>query len=189
MTCRAPVGEDELIAQARSGSAAAFEALITRHADRVRAGLLRSGVDRAEAQEVMQETFLRAWRSLDRYESRSSFFTWIYRIALNEANRRLARRAPRATSLSGELGLRVDIADRRPGPAAEAETGDLRTALEAALAQLPSELRLAVFLRDFEGLSVRDAAGMLAISEGAFKSRLHRGRTALRELLRPWRQV
>ena len=180
------MGEDELIAYARAGSAAAFEVLITRHADRLRAGLLRFGLDHAEAQEVMQETYLRVWRSLDRYERRSSFFTWMYRIALNEANRRVARRGPSAAPLCA-AGPTAQIADVRPGPASEAETGELRRALEEALAQLSPELRVAVFLRDFQGLSVREAAATLAISEAAFKSRLHRGRAALRALLEPRR--
>lgn len=178
-------GDETLVERARAGDMAAFEALVMRHADRLFASLRRFGLDHDDAQEVAQETFLRAWRSLGRFESRSSFFTWLYRIGFNEAQRRLARHPPAGALVSSELQPVDEVADRRPGPAARAETEALRTALVQALRELPVDLRAPVVLRDIEGVSTRQAAAILDLGEAAFKSRLHRGRMALRGLLAP----
>jgi len=78
------------------------------------------------------------------------------------------------------------VADNRPGPATCAETDELQATLGRALRELPFDLRAPVVLRDVEGLSTRQAAAILELGEAAFKSRLHRGRMALRELLAPW---
>jgi RNA polymerase sigma-70 factor, ECF subfamily len=180
------LSEETLVARAASGDMPAFEELVMRHADRLFASLRRFGLDDAEAQEVAQETFLRAWRSLPRFERRSRFFTWLYRIGFNETQRRLARRPAAATVLSTEERPLEELADGRPGPAEQAENEELRIVLERALSELPADLRAPVVLRDIEGLSTRDAASVLELSEPAFKSRLHRGRMALRGPLRPW---
>jgi RNA polymerase sigma-70 factor, ECF subfamily len=181
-----PASDQTLVRRARDGDMAAFEELVMRHADRLFASLRRFGLDDAEAQEVAQETFLRAWRGLVGFEERSSFFTWLYRIGFNEAQRRLARRPAAGGVVSSELHPVEGIEDSRPGPSASAETEELRAALAKALRELPAELRAPVVLRDVEGLSTRQSAAILELGEAAFKSRLHRGRMALRGLLAPW---
>lgn len=180
------LSEDTLVERAAGGDMAAFEELLMRHADRLFASLRRFGLDDAEAQEVAQDTFLRAWRSLPRFERRSRFFTWLYRIGFNEAQRRLARRPARGAVVSTEEQPLDELADDRAGPAEQAENQELRTALERALGELPVDLRAPVVLRDIEGLSTAEAASVLKLGEAAFKSRLHRGRMALRGLLPPW---
>jgi RNA polymerase sigma-70 factor (ECF subfamily) len=182
----AELSEETLIARAAGGDMAAFEELVMRNADRLFASLRRFGLDDAEAQEVAQETFLRAWRSLPRFEGRSRFFTWLYRIGFNEAQRRLARRPAAGVVVSTEERPLDELADGRPGPTEQAEREELRAALRRALGELPVDLRAPVVLRDIEGLSTREAAAVLDLGEPAFKSRLHRGRMALRSLLTPW---
>ncbi len=177
--------DQTLVERAAAGDMAAFEELVMRHADRLFASLRRFGLDDGEAQEVAQETFLRAWRSLPRFEQRSRFFTWLYRIGFNEAQRRLSRRPASGAVVSTDERPLDELADGRPGPAARAESKELRTALVRALGELPVDLRAPVVLRDVEGLSTHDAAAVLALGEPAFKSRLHRGRMALRGLLTP----
>jgi RNA polymerase sigma-70 factor, ECF subfamily len=177
--------DDALVARARDGDMAAFEELVMRHADRLYGSLRRFGLDDAEAQEVAQETFLRAWRGFKSFRGDARFFTWLYRIGFNEAQRRLARRPGASVVPGGDEALET-VADAAPGPAAEAEIGELREALVRALGDLPVDLRAPVVLRDVEGLSTREAASVLELSEAAFKSRLHRGRMALRNLLGPW---
>ena len=179
-----PTASDEtLVERARNGDAAAFEELVMRHADRLFVTLRSFGLADAEAQEVAQETFLRAWRGLARFEGRSGFFTWLYRIGFNEAQRKLARRPAAGAVISSELEPLDELPDGRAGPPALAETGELRMALAGALRELPLDLRAPVILRDVEGLSTRQAAAVLELGEAAFKSRLHRGRAALRGLL------
>lgn len=177
--------EGVLVERARNGDMEAFEELVMRHADRLFATLRSFGLDEVEAHEVAQETFLRAWRALPRFEGRARFFTWLYRIAFNEAQRRLAQRPPAGLLVSSELQPLDALPDRRAGPAAQAEGEELRQTLRRALSEIPIELRAPVVLRDVEGLSTREAASMLELGEAAFKSRLHRGRLALRGLLAP----
>jgi RNA polymerase sigma-70 factor (ECF subfamily) len=179
------VDEGLLVRRAREGDMEAFEELVMRQADRLFATLRSFGLDEAEAHEVAQETFLRAWRALPRFEGRARFFTWLYRIAFNEAQRRLARRPPAGLLDTSEHQHWEDLPDREPGPATRAEGAELRATLRRALREIPIELRAPVVLRDVEGLSTEEAASILELGEAAFKSRLHRGRIALRALLAP----
>jgi len=162
--------------------------LVVRHADRVYAALRRFGLDADEADEVAQEVFLRAWRGLARFEERSQFSTWLYRIAFNEAQRRLSRRPPpRAESDPDRDDVVLSLPESPElGPEAQTLDREFEGALEQALDELPAEWRAAVVLRDIEGLSTRDAAEVVGIREASFKSRLHRGRMQLRALLEPY---
>lgn len=161
----------------------AFEELVMRHADRLYMALRRFGLDEGEAQDVAQETFLRAWRSLPRFEGRAQFYTWLYRIGFNEAQRRLGRRSPPGFVAGGDEAAVEAVVDPAPGPAGSIERAEVQATLAEALRELPVPLRAAVVLRDVEGLSTREAASVLDLGEAAFKSRLHRGRMALRAVL------
>lgn len=179
-----PSDEQTLLQRARGGDEDAFEQIVAMHSGRVFGALRRFGLDADEAGEVAQEVFLRAWRGLDRFEGRAQLSTWLYRIAFNEAQRRLARRA-------GDLVAGDDALRALPGPAGERPESrvaarELDEELRRALALLPAEWRAAVVLRDLEGLSTSEAAHAAGLGEAAFKSRLHRGRMRLRELLEPY---
>jgi len=183
---RAP-DEQTLIRRAQSGDEAAFEQLVALHADRVYGALRRFGLDPGEAEDVAQEVFLRAWRAIGRFEGRAQLSTWLYRIAFNEAQRRLARRGPAPDAAPGD----EDRLRRVPGPPGEGPEAllvgrEFEEMLQRALAELPAEWRMAVVLRDLEGLSTAEAARAAGVREAAFKSRLHRGRMRLRELLEPY---
>ncbi len=188
MTADASPLEHELIERARAGDEDAFGQIVARHADRVYGALRRFGLAPADAEDVAQEVFLRAWRGLGRFEGRAQLSTWLYRITFNEAQRRLSRREPATVALTPEGEDRMaeirDVPQR--GPAATALEHEFEVILENALKQLPTEWRAAVVLRDLEGLSTKDAAMAVGIREPAFKSRLHRGRMQLRGLLEPY---
>ena len=175
--------DDVLVARAQGGDVGAFEELVMQNADRLFMALRRFGLDEDEAQEVAQETFFRAWRALDRFEGRAQFFTWLYRIGFNEAQRKLGRRRPAAVTAGLDDDPLAGVADETPGPEERAEQRELLSHLSSALAELPEGLREPVLLRDVEGLSTTEAAQTLELGEAAFKSRLHRGRLALRELV------
>jgi RNA polymerase sigma-70 factor (ECF subfamily) len=172
--------EQALVARAKSGDRRAFETLVRDNADRLYAVVLRFSASEADAEEAAQEAFIRAWRSLPRFRSDSRFFTWMYRIGVNEA-KRIAERGPGAgTVVSVEEWPVDDISDDRPGPSPRAEQSELRDVLEQAVRRLPEKYRAPVVLRDIEGLTTEEAAEILGLHQAAFKSRLHRGRMALR---------
>jgi RNA polymerase sigma-70 factor, ECF subfamily len=174
--------EDLLVTRAREGDRAAFEELVRRYADRLHAVVLRFVADREAAEEVIQECFIRAWRGIGRFEGRSRFFTWLYRIGINEAKRRAAREpSQRTVSLDEEPIL--EAPDWSEAPDTRAEQDDLRRVLENSIRALPFEYRAPVILRDVEGLSTKEAAEVMELSEAAFKSRLHRARLVLRRNL------
>ena len=186
-----PTSEHDLIRSARAGDQDAFTELVMIHADRVRGALRRFGLEASEADEVAQEVFLRAWRGLPRFEERAQFSTWLYRIAFNEAQRRLSRRVlPRAEANSGHADPIASLPEAHHlGPEARALDHEFARVLEQALAQLPAEWRAAVVLRDIEGLSTQEAAEVVDVRPAAFKSRLHRGRMQLRALLEPYLEL
>jgi RNA polymerase sigma-70 factor (ECF subfamily) len=171
--------EADLVARARAGDRGAFEHLVRLHADRLYAVVLRVSGDRHEAEEVVQESFLRAWRNIRRFQGRSQFFTWLYRIGVNEARRSQERRRKRPQS-APLADAQAQVPDERHAPEARAEAHELRRALEAAILALPLDYRMPLVLRDVEGLSTAQAAAVMQLGEAAFKSRLHRARLAVR---------
>src|SRR6201987_1100323 len=172
--------ETGLVARAQAGDMHAFEQLAGPHADRLFAVLLRLLGNRSEAEDVAQEVMLRAWRGIGRFHGRSLFFTWLYRIAINEANRSLEKssRRPMSVSIDAEA-LRVP-ADAQDEPSRRLEQTELRQALSKALAELPPDYRTAIVLRDVEGLSTQQAAEIVGVGEAEFKSRLHQARLRVR---------
>jgi RNA polymerase sigma-70 factor (ECF subfamily) len=177
---RVPAGDDEqLVRLAQAGDPEAFDELVRRHAGRLHAVVLRLLGSRHEAEEVTQEAFLRAWRGIGRFTGEAAFSTWLYRIGVNEAHRRRRRRPAPLRELSLEDGT-VDPPAPGRGPAGAAEARALHGALDRAIADLHPDLRLALVLRDVEGLSTAEAAGVMELGEAAFKSRLHRARMAVR---------
>ncbi len=174
--------EAALVALARAGDRAAFDSLVRRHADGLYAVVVRLCFDRDEAEEVTQEAFLRAWRGLPGFRGDARFFTWLYRIGVNEARRRADGRRRGADVVVESLDEQREHAsrDRSIQPADRAERADLRRTLDAAITALPVDQRAAVVLRDVEGLSTAEAAAVLGLHEAAFKSRLHRARKRLR---------
>lgn len=178
-------GEPEgvLVERAGRGDRQAFEELVRRHADRLYAVLLRFVADSEEAEDVTQEAFLRAWRGIGRFRGDAQFFTWLYRIGINEAKRRAGRRRPAELLSSGDDDPLPEAPDWSEAPQLRLEDADLRAVLERAIRKLPLRYRATVILRDVEGLSTREAADVMDLSEAAFKSRLHRARLAVRSSL------
>jgi RNA polymerase sigma-70 factor (ECF subfamily) len=169
--------EDRLLARARAGDEAAFSILAERYSTRLRRLLFRITRDC----DAVQEALTRAWLSIGRFEGRARFYTWLTRIGINEAYNGMRRRPAETLELDDQVGERVPDWGQRPDEAFESR--EFRTAIDDALARLPLDYRIAVTLRDVEGLSTEEAAEVLDIGERALKSRLHRGRLALRAQL------
>jgi RNA polymerase sigma factor (sigma-70 family) len=175
--------ESHLIELARAGDRAAFEELVRRHADRLYAVVLRLSGGPEEAEDITQEAFLRAWRSIKSFRGRSRFFTWLYRIGINEAKRRHERRPAAGSATSIEDSRLDDTPDWSESPERRAQQRDERAVLERAVRALPFKYRAPLILRDVEGLSTAEAAELMGLHEAAFKSRLHRARLSVRRAL------
>ena len=175
----AATAQEGLVRRAQAGDRGAFEQLVHLHADRLYAVVLRLCGDPHDAEEIVQEAFLRAWRGLARFQRHSQFFTWLYRIGVNEAKRHHEQRAARSADARLDDTSR-ELPDERQAPHVRAEVHDLRRALEQAILALPMDYRMPLVLRDVEGLSTADACAVMDLNEAAFKSRLHRARLAVR---------
>jgi RNA polymerase sigma-70 factor, ECF subfamily len=188
-----PVADTELVRQAKAGDLAAFEALAVRHERAIFSLARRILQDEHEAEDVTQQTFLSALEHLQGFREEASVGTWLQRIATHAALKVIRkRRGLKTTSLEAALapeegyeGIRHPeyIADWSQSPEELAMRHETRQLIEQALARLEEKHRLVFLLRDVEGLSVRETAQALEISEANVKVRLLRARLRLREEL------
>lgn len=181
--------EQELVARAKQGDQDAFARLVEANQNKIYTLALRMTGNPEDGEDLAQEAFLRAWRSLPSFQGESSFSTWLYRLASNlciDFLRREKRRSAAAavTSLDDEEGpAPAEIPDHRFSPEGEAERRELRAAVGQALLKLSDEHRQVLVLRELEELSYAEIADRLGLEEGTVKSRIARSRLALRKLL------
>lgn len=175
---------DQLVEGARAGDGASFEELVRRTSADTFTLARRLVSDDEDARDVVQDAYLRAFRSIGKFRGDAQFTTWLYRITANCASTHLGRRRRHRHD---ELDEEADVADTKPehDPQVAADGALLRRQLEAAIAELPPRLRSVVVLRDIYDLSHAEIAEELAISESAAKVRLHRARRRLRSLVFP----
>ncbi len=186
------IHEDRLLlTQAQAGDVAAFERFVHLFERRVRALLSRLLVDDRDIEEAVQDTFVQAWRNLARFRGDAAPFTWLYRIAVNEALQRARRRRIETRPIDDEL---LEVLEYQHGvPAARPRPPDLvvedrerEEFLLDRLRRLPIDFRAPLVLRDIEGWSNQEVADILDLSLAATKSRIHRARMKLREELETW---
>lgn len=182
--------DTDLVNQCRRGDSSAFGGLVARYQDRVFNACLRLCGNRNDAEEFAQEAFVKAYVSLDRFDGRASFYTWLFRIAVNltiSAHRK-ARPGP-MVSMQARIadGDGQSLADRMEGngemPHDRCVSNEREVAVAKALAALDEEQKSVIVLRDIEALGYTEIAEILGVPTGTVKSRLHRARLALRELL------
>ena len=189
--------DDDLVAieRASTGDGDAFEVLVRKHQTWVFTLAYRMLGDRAEAEEMAQEIFFKAFRALKRFERRSRFSTWLYSIATNHCLNQLEsrRRRPRLQELNrsarkeGTPGPLLDqIADPTPGADQALERAVQRQVQEQLLTLTP-EHRSILVLRDIQGLAYEEIGEILSLEPGTVRSRLHRARMELKERLKPYR--
>jgi len=180
-----------LVERAREGDQRAFEALVDLYKDKIYTYVSRMLHDPVEAQDIAQDTFLRAYQSLPRFRGASSFQTWLYRIASNlviDSVRRRSRRQAGAVSLDAPVNtedgeLARQIPDERRGPEQLAESTAVQEQVKQAIARLSPKLRPVLVMYDLQGMSYQEIAQALGCPLGTVKSRLFNARAQLEELL------
>ena len=181
--------ELKLVRAAKAGDIGAFEQLVHRYDRNVFRIAQHITQNREDAEDVVQDAFLKAYENLHNFQEQSKFYTWLVRIAVNEALMRLRRRRPeRMVSLDEEVRTDEDsmpreVADWSPNPEQQYTQAELRDILTKTIQGLPSSFRTVFVLRDVEGLSTEETAEALDLSIPAVKSRLLRARLQLRERL------
>jgi RNA polymerase sigma-70 factor (ECF subfamily) len=187
--------ERAVVDRARSGDEDAFRELVERHQDRIfRLAIRVLRCDRSTAEDLAQEVFLRAFRGLPRFDGAVRFGIWLHKIGLNacisEYRRlRTQKRGARRTlsidaPLQGTDDLHLEPPSREPDPGARADQREFAERARLALEDLPEEFRHAVLLRDMQGLSYEEIGEVLGVPPGTVRSRIHRGRSMLQDILR-----
>lgn len=175
-----------LVEQVQRGDRRAFDLLVIRYQQRILKLIMRYVRDPSEAQDVAQEAFIKAYRALPSFRGDSAFYTWMYRIAINTAKNHLVSLQRRPVGYDFDLqdpenyeyNSHLRDEDTPEGLALQEE---LRLAVEAAIASLPEELRTAIMLREFDGLSYEEIAEAMDCPVGTVRSRIFRAREAIDE--------
>jgi RNA polymerase sigma-70 factor (ECF subfamily) len=197
VAARNPLPPDEalLIGRARHGDERAFTDLVNRYEGQVYNFAFKVCRDRDKAAETLQDTFITVYRKLNQFDGRSAFATWLYRIVVNNCKMKHRRRKldTLMESLDEPPAHSHDDEQERDLPANEDDTPvellltkELQGVLDIAIQQLPLDYRTVFVLRDVEGLSTRETAGIVKITEEAVKSRLRRARAFLRREIAPY---
>jgi RNA polymerase sigma-70 factor, ECF subfamily len=179
-----------LLAQARGGHSEAFDALCQPHKRRLLRNTYRITRNHEDAEDALQDSFLKAFLHIDKFDGRSAFSTWLTRIAINSALMIIRkRRSWRVTGLGipGELGveeLEWDVTDHAANPEQTYAQREIENILASEIRALRPSIRTAIEMQQIQELSTRETAGRLGISVAAAKSRLFHGRVALRSAMR-----
>ena len=175
--------DQQLVQRAQRGDLRAFDLLVLKYQGRIAALVSRYVSDAGEVEDVTQEAFIKAYRALGKFRGDSAFYTWLYRIAANAAKNHLVAkgRRPRAdaTIEDAEGFDEGGMLSESASPEALAMGGELAEVVESALNALPDELKAALMLREFDGLSYDDIADVLGCPVGTVRSRIFRAREAI----------
>jgi RNA polymerase sigma-70 factor (ECF subfamily) len=180
--------ESALVAAAKAGDISAFETLVGRYERKIFRLTQNITQNREDAEDAMQEAFLKAYEHLQSFEGNSRFYTWLVRIAVNQALMKLRKRRPNVVSLDEEVNTGEDMVPREvedwgPSPADRYAQTELSEILTKVIGDLDPPFRIVFQLRDIEELSTEETAEALGLSVPAVKSRLLRARLKLRQTL------
>ncbi|RMF96373.1 MAG: RNA polymerase sigma factor RpoE [Gammaproteobacteria bacterium] len=182
--------DQRLVERTQRGDKAAFDLLVLKYQHKIVKLVMRYVRDPAEAQDVAQEAFVKAYRALPKFRGDSAFYTWLYRVAINTAKNYLVsmNRRPLEYDLDTQEGesfaLHTALHDE-DSPDRLLQREELRETVEQAIAALPQELRTAITLREIEGLSYEEIAQAMECPVGTVRSRIFRAREAIQQRIRP----
>ena len=183
--------DQQLVERAQRGDKQAFEMLVAKYQRKLWRLLSRFIRDPAEVEDVAQESFIKAYRALPSFRGDSAFYTWLYRIGINTAKNYLVamgRRAPTTTGFDSEEAESFENGEQLRDintPESVLMSKQIATTVNETMAELPEELRTAITLREIEGLSYEEIAGIMNCPIGTVRSRIFRAREAIAAKLRP----
>ncbi len=182
--------DSELVRRVQKGDKHAFDLLYSRYQHKIHGLVGRFVRNQEEVEDVVQEAFIKAYRALPRFRGDSAFYTWLYRIAINTSKNYLVakRRRPPGVDVDVEDAEFMDGADplkETEGPEGALRRDQLEEAIKRAIEALPDDLRSAVTLREFDGLSYEQIAHVMDCPVGTVRSRIFRAREAIDESIRP----
>jgi RNA polymerase sigma-70 factor (ECF subfamily) len=182
--------DEELVVLAQGGDKRAFDLLVLKYQQKLAKLISRYMRDQSEVQDVTQDAFIKAYRALPGFRGDSAFFTWLYRIAINTVKNHLMAlgRRPPGDDLEAEVAEQMDLGGRlreHATPERELLTEEIAETVQAALDDLPDDLRTAIVLRELEGLSYEEIATAMDCPIGTVRSRIFRAREAIDKRLRP----
>jgi len=182
--------DQALVERVQQGDKSAFDVLVARYQHKVVKLIMRYVRDQAEALDVAQEAFIKAYRAMPRFRGDSAFYTWLYRIAINTAKNHLvaARRRPLDYDLDTQDPEQYDMQARLKDvdtPEATLLSEEIRETVNRAIEELPEDLRTAIMLRELEGMSYEEIATTMECPVGTVRSRIFRAREAIDKRLRP----
>lgn len=180
--------DKELVRRVQRGDRRAFDLLFLRYQHKIHA-LVGRYLPRDDVDDVVQEAFIKAFRALPRFRGDSAFYTWLYRIAINAAKNHLASRSrrPQAVALDADdaTGEAAEALKDEEDPEGALRGDELKAAVARALEALPEDLRSALTLREFDGLSYAEIAAIMACPVGTVRSRIFRARESVDRHIRP----
>jgi RNA polymerase sigma-70 factor, ECF subfamily len=182
--------DHELVLRAQAGDKRAFDLLVLKYQQKIANLIGRYIRDPSEVMDVCQEAFLKAYRALPGFRGDSAFYTWIYRIAVNTVKNYLVAqgRRPPGDDVDAELAEQIDVGARlreQATPERELLSEEIAATVQAALNDLPDDLRTAIVLRELEGMSYEEIATAMECPIGTVRSRIFRAREAIDKRLRP----
>lgn len=182
--------DKELVLKVQQGDKAAFDLLVIKYQHRIIQLVNRYVKDPSEAQDVAQESFIKAYRALPNFRGDSAFYTWLYRIAINTAKNYLVSRNRRFSNYQVDVqeAEQVENAPQLKGmdtPELLLMNDEIISVVKDAIEKLPEEMKVAIMLREFEGLSYEEIAEAMECPVGTVRSRIFRAREAIDEKLRP----
>lgn len=181
----------DLVARVQQGDKRAFDLLVLKYQRKIMRLLSRMLRDQSEIEDVMQETFIKAYRAIPQFRGESAFYTWLYRIAINTARNWMASQGRRPSSPNinqsedGETFDEIDNLTDNNTPESILASQEVAASVNESIQQLPAELRTAIVLREIEGLSYEEIAQSMNCPIGTVRSRIFRAREAIAAKLRP----
>lgn len=183
--------DQQLVVRVQKGDKRAFDLLVIKYQHKILGLVSRYVFDHQEVQDVTQEAFIKAYRALGKFRGESAFYTWLYRIAINTAKNYLVSRGRRPPDTDVEAEDAQHFDGRNPlkeieNPENKLSTSQMEIAINRAISSLPEDLKTALTLREFEGLSYEEIADVMQCPVGTVRSRIFRARDAVDREIKPF---